>query len=59
MLVMIATEQLPEPVDWRAAYHLVDQVEAYVAACRWDSIPGAGEAMDALLQLGQGMTLLL
>ena len=59
MLIMKAREPLPEPDDWRAAYRLVDQVEIYVAACRRASLPGAGEAMDALLQLRHGMSLLL
>ena len=37
----------------------MDQVEIYVAACRQAGLPGAGEAMDAVLQLRHGMSHLL
>ncbi len=56
---MIATEPLPEPEDWQAAYRLVDGVEIYVAACRRASLPGAGVAMDAVLNLRHALSLLL
>lgn len=56
---MTAHEPVAEPDDWKAAYRLVDQVEIYAAAYRRAGLPGAGEAMDDLLQLRHGMSLLL